>query len=141
MGRLLRGDGQQAGRSSQPDHPLSRPHSVQRRATREDQAAAAAEAKLQPAAEELTANGADQVRSRMKVRDVPPGRLLSVEPQTSLAQVAKKMRGDDADSVAVMSEGRLLGIITGETWCARSLTASTRNRPRRTSSCPPTPRL
>jgi len=48
----------------------------------------------------------------MKVRDVPPGRLLSVEPQTSLAQVAKKMRGDDADSVAVMSEGRLLGIIT-----------------------------
>ena len=48
----------------------------------------------------------------MKVRDVPPGRLLSVEPKTSLAQVAKKMRVDDADSVAVMSEGRLLGIIT-----------------------------
>jgi len=48
----------------------------------------------------------------MKVRDVPPGRLLSVEPQTSLAQVAKKMRADDADSVAVMSGGRLLGIIT-----------------------------
>jgi CBS domain-containing protein len=48
----------------------------------------------------------------MKVRDVPPGRLLSVELQTSLAQVAKKMRVDDADSVAVMSEGRLLGIIT-----------------------------
>jgi CBS domain-containing protein len=48
----------------------------------------------------------------MKVSDVPPGRLLSVEPQTSLAQVAKKMRVEDADSVAVMSEGRLLGIIT-----------------------------
>jgi len=48
----------------------------------------------------------------MKVKDVPPGRLLSVEPQTSLAQVAKKMRAADADSVAVMSEGRLLGIIT-----------------------------
>jgi CBS domain-containing protein len=48
----------------------------------------------------------------MKVRDVPPGRLLSVEPQTTLAQVAKKMRVDDADSVAVMTEGRLLGIIT-----------------------------
>jgi CBS domain-containing protein len=48
----------------------------------------------------------------MKVRDVPPGRLLSVEPTTSLAQVAKRMRVDDADSVAVMSEGRLLGIIT-----------------------------
>jgi CBS domain-containing protein len=48
----------------------------------------------------------------MKVSDVPPGRLLSVEPQTSLAQVAKRMRVDDADSVAVMSEGRLVGIIT-----------------------------
>jgi CBS domain-containing protein len=48
----------------------------------------------------------------MKVRDVPPGRLLSVDPQTSLAQVAKKMRVEDADSVAVMSGGRLLGIIT-----------------------------
>ena len=48
----------------------------------------------------------------MKVKDVPPGRLLSVEPQTSLADVAKRMRREDADSVAVMSEGRLLGIIT-----------------------------
>jgi CBS domain-containing protein len=48
----------------------------------------------------------------MKVRDVPPGRLLSVDPQTSLADVAKRMRVADADSVAVMSEGRLLGIIT-----------------------------
>ncbi len=48
----------------------------------------------------------------MKVRDVPPGRLLSVEPQTSLADVAKRMRREDADSVAVMSEGQLLGIIT-----------------------------
>jgi CBS domain-containing protein len=48
----------------------------------------------------------------MKVKDVPPRRLVSVDPQTSLAQVAKKMRVDDADSVAVMSEGRLIGIIT-----------------------------
>jgi CBS domain-containing protein len=48
----------------------------------------------------------------VKVRDVPPGRLLSVEPQASLADVAKRMRREDADSVAVMSEGRLLGIIT-----------------------------
>jgi len=48
----------------------------------------------------------------VKVKDVPPGRLLSVEPQTSLADVAKRMRREDADSVAVMSEGRLLGIIT-----------------------------
>ncbi|TMF44031.1 MAG: CBS domain-containing protein [Chloroflexi bacterium] len=48
----------------------------------------------------------------MKVRDVPPGRLLSVEPQTSLAEVAKRMRREDADSAAVMSGGRLVGIIT-----------------------------
>jgi len=48
----------------------------------------------------------------VKVKDVPPGPLLSVEPQTSLAEVAKRMRREDADSVAVMSEGRLLGIIT-----------------------------
>ena len=48
----------------------------------------------------------------MKVRDVPPRRLLSVEPQTSLAEVARRMRQEDADSAAVMSGGRLLGIIT-----------------------------
>jgi CBS domain-containing protein len=48
----------------------------------------------------------------VKVRDVPPRRLLSVEPQTSLADVANRMRREDADSAAVMSGNRLLGIIT-----------------------------
>ncbi len=48
----------------------------------------------------------------MKVRDVPPRLLLSVEPQTSVAEVAKRMRQEDADSAAVMSGSRLLGIIT-----------------------------
>ena len=48
----------------------------------------------------------------MKVRELPPGRLLSVEPSTSLAEVARRMRIDDADSVAVMSSGKLVGIIT-----------------------------
>ena len=48
----------------------------------------------------------------MKVRDLPPGRLHSVDPRTSLADVAKLMRRQDADSVAVMSEGRLIGIVT-----------------------------
>jgi CBS domain-containing protein len=48
----------------------------------------------------------------LKVKDVPPRRLLSVEPQTSLAEVAKRMRKEDADSAAVMSGSRLLGIIT-----------------------------
>ncbi len=48
----------------------------------------------------------------MKVRDLPPGRLHSVDPRTSLADVAKLMRLQNADSVAVMSQGRLVGIVT-----------------------------
>ena len=48
----------------------------------------------------------------MKVRDLPPGPLLSVDPETTIAEVARLMRTDDSDSVAVMSEGRLVGIIT-----------------------------
>lgn len=48
----------------------------------------------------------------MKVRDLPPGRLQTVDPQTSLAEVARQMRLEDADSVAVMDGGRLAGIIT-----------------------------
>jgi len=48
----------------------------------------------------------------VKVRDLPPGRLLSVDPQAMLAEVAREMRGHDADSVAVMEDGALVGIIT-----------------------------
>lgn len=48
----------------------------------------------------------------MKVRDLPPGRLLSVDPQARLSEVAREMRGNDADSVAVMEDGVLVGIIT-----------------------------
>lgn len=48
----------------------------------------------------------------MKVRDLPPGPLMSVDPETTAAEVARRMRMDDSDSVAVMSEGRLVGIIT-----------------------------
>ncbi|MDQ6721615.1 MAG: CBS domain-containing protein [Candidatus Dormibacteraeota bacterium] len=48
----------------------------------------------------------------MKVRDLPPGRLLSVEPDANLADVARRMRLDDCDSVAVMADDRLLGILT-----------------------------
>jgi CBS domain-containing protein len=48
----------------------------------------------------------------VKVRDVPPGPLLSADPDASLAEVAKRMRMDDADSVAIMSGGRLVGIVT-----------------------------
>ena len=48
----------------------------------------------------------------VKVRDLPPGPLLSVEPDTTLAEVARQMRKGDSDSVAVMSGGRLVGIIT-----------------------------
>ena len=48
----------------------------------------------------------------MKVRDLPPGELLSVEPETTIADVARDMRKEDSDCVAVMSQGRLVGIIT-----------------------------
>jgi CBS domain-containing protein len=48
----------------------------------------------------------------MKVSDLPPGRLLSVSPQTRLADVAREMRLEDSDSAAVMEGGRLIGIIT-----------------------------
>jgi len=48
----------------------------------------------------------------VKVKDVPPGRLRSLGPDSTLADVARLMRLDDCDSVAVMSEKRLLGIIT-----------------------------
>jgi CBS domain-containing protein len=48
----------------------------------------------------------------VKVRDLPPGRLTSVAPDSSLADVARRMRLDDRDSVAVMADERLLGIIT-----------------------------
>ena len=48
----------------------------------------------------------------MKVRDLPPGPLLSVEPETTIADVARQMRTGDSDSVAVMSGDRLVGIIT-----------------------------
>ncbi len=48
----------------------------------------------------------------MKVKDVPPGRLLLVEPQTTVAELARLMRVDDCDAVAIMSKGRLVGIVT-----------------------------
>src|ERR1700674_266601 len=48
----------------------------------------------------------------MKVRALPPGPLVSVDPETTVAEVARQMRADDSDSIAVMSEGRLVGIIT-----------------------------
>jgi CBS domain-containing protein len=48
----------------------------------------------------------------VRVRDLPPGQLLSVDPEATVAEVARRMRTDDADSVAVMSGDRLVGIIT-----------------------------
>jgi CBS domain-containing protein len=48
----------------------------------------------------------------VKIREVPPGRLVAVSPQTTLVEVAREMRLEDCDSVAVMGDGRLVGIIT-----------------------------
>jgi len=46
------------------------------------------------------------------VKDLPPQPLVIVDPGTSLADVARRMRVHDADAVAVLEEGRLLGIVT-----------------------------
>jgi CBS domain-containing protein len=48
----------------------------------------------------------------VKVRDLPPGHLLSVGPETTVAEVARRMRVGDSDSAAVMSGDDLVGIIT-----------------------------
>jgi CBS domain-containing protein len=48
----------------------------------------------------------------MRVKDLPPLPLVVVDPGTSLAEVARRMRRHDSDSVAVMDEGRLVGIVT-----------------------------
>ena len=48
----------------------------------------------------------------MRVRDLPPGRLHTVSPSTRLSDVAREMRLEDSDSVAVMLDERLVGIIT-----------------------------
>ena len=48
----------------------------------------------------------------MKVRDLPHGQLLSVTPNLSLADVARRMRKEDCDSLAIMTDKRLVGIIT-----------------------------
>jgi CBS domain-containing protein len=48
----------------------------------------------------------------MRVSDLPINPLLSVEPDASLAEVARRMRIEDCGSAAVMSHNRLLGIIT-----------------------------
>jgi CBS domain-containing protein len=48
----------------------------------------------------------------MRVRDLPTKPVIAVEAETSLTEVAMRMRLNDNDSVAVMAPDRLLGIIT-----------------------------
>lgn len=48
----------------------------------------------------------------MRVSDLSIDPLLSVNPDASLADVARSMRLEDCGSAAVMRDGRLLGIIT-----------------------------
>jgi CBS domain-containing protein len=50
--------------------------------------------------------------SDLKVSELPPAKLVDVTPSTKLADVAREMRLEDCDSVAVMDGGRLVGIIT-----------------------------
>jgi CBS domain-containing protein len=48
----------------------------------------------------------------VKVSELPPGQLFTVDPQAKLSDVARQMRVEDADSVAVMADDVLVGIIT-----------------------------
>jgi CBS domain-containing protein len=48
----------------------------------------------------------------MRVSELSIGPLLSVKPEASLAEVARRMRVEDCGSAAVMTDGRLLGILT-----------------------------
>ncbi|MGB8266295.1 MAG: CBS domain-containing protein [Candidatus Velthaea sp.] len=48
----------------------------------------------------------------MRVSDLSMDPLVAVTPEASLSEVARRMRIEDCGSVAVMSGGRLVGIIT-----------------------------
>ena len=48
----------------------------------------------------------------MRVSDLRTEPLLAVEPDASLADVARRMRLEDCGSAAVIEGGRLLGILT-----------------------------
>jgi CBS domain-containing protein len=48
----------------------------------------------------------------LKVSELPPGRLYAVRPETHISDVAREMRQEDCDSLAVMADGNLVGIIT-----------------------------
>jgi len=48
----------------------------------------------------------------LRISELPPGRLHQVQPTATLADIARQMRMNDSDSVAVMSDGKLVGIVT-----------------------------
>jgi CBS domain-containing protein len=48
----------------------------------------------------------------VRISDLQLGPLLTVEPETALAEIAGQMRANDSEAVAVMSRGRLVGIVT-----------------------------
>jgi CBS domain-containing protein len=48
----------------------------------------------------------------LRIRDLPPGKWLSVGPDLPLSDVARQMRRADLDSVAVIERGELVGIVT-----------------------------
>ena len=57
----------------------------------------------------------------MKVKDVMHSRVTWVEPGTSLAQIAKKMRDQDIGAVPVGENDRLVGMVTDRDICCRGL--------------------
>ena len=48
----------------------------------------------------------------MKVKDVMHKGAICVEPRTSLADIAKRMRDDDIGALAVREDGHLVGFVT-----------------------------
>jgi CBS domain-containing protein len=48
----------------------------------------------------------------MKVRDIMAKDVMSLTPQTTIAEVAQSMRSMDVGSVPLVQDGRLVGVIT-----------------------------
>ncbi len=57
----------------------------------------------------------------MKVKDVMHKGVVWVRPDTSLAQIAKKMRNEDIGAIPVGENDRLVGMVTDRDICCRAL--------------------
>ena len=60
----------------------------------------------------------------MKVKDVMHKGAISVEPNTSVREIAKRMRTDDVGAIPVKANGHLVGIVTDRDITCRALADS-----------------